>query len=131
LPDQQFHGRVARIQIESDRVNEEWRVEITCDDCNNDLHLGEQAEVLISVAQLDQALLVPQAAINGLQGNHGVVWTVEDGQLARRAVMLGQRTVDGQWEIVGGLPKDAMIVTAPQTGLREGRTVNVASEDNK
>ncbi|MBN8968136.1 MAG: efflux RND transporter periplasmic adaptor subunit [Rhizobiales bacterium] len=131
LPGQQFHGRVARIQIESDRVNEEWRVEITCDDCSNDLHLGEQAEVLISVAQLDQALLVPQAAISGLQGNHGVVWTVEGGQLARRAVMLGQRTVDGRWEIVGGMPKDAMVVTAPQTGLREGRAANVVNEGNK
>jgi HlyD family secretion protein len=131
MPEQKFNGRVARIQIESDRVNEEWRIEVTCDDCNNDIHLGEQAEVLIAVAQLDQALLVPQAAISGLQGNHGVVWTVEDGRLARRGVMLGQRTVEGRWEIAGGLPKEAMIVTAPQTGLREGRAVNVTSEGTK
>ncbi|MHB1101765.1 MAG: efflux RND transporter periplasmic adaptor subunit [Devosia sp.] len=131
LPDQQFHGRVARIQIESDRVNEEWRIEVTCDDCGNELHLGEQTEVLISIAQLDQALLVPQAAIEGLQGNHGVVWTVEGGQLARRAVMLGQRTVDGHWEIVGGVPVDAMIVMSPQSGLREGRAVNIVDDGEK
>jgi len=128
LPNQQFHGRVARIQIESDRVNEEWRIEVTCDDCNDGIHLGEQAEVLIAVAQLNRALLVPQAAISGLQGNHGLVWTVEEGQLARRAVMLGQRTVDGHWEVVGGMPTGAMVVVAPQSGLREGRAVKISEE---
>ena len=32
LPQQMFHGRVARIGIESDRVNEERRIYVVCDD---------------------------------------------------------------------------------------------------
>lgn len=123
--DRTFAGHVVRIDIESDRVNEERRVYVRCDDCPAEFHLGEQAEVMITVGEIAQARLVPQVAVTGLAGRHGVVWTVENGRLAQRAVMFGQRTLDGQIEIVDGLPSGAEVVVRPTTTFKAGRAVSV------
>ena len=121
LPRQTFLGHVARIDIESDRVSEERRVYIACDQCPESLHLGEQAEVFITTNMLDEASLVPETAVEGFDGTHGRVWTVEDGKLHLREVTFGQRTLDSRLEIVAGLRADARVVSALHPGLREGR----------
>jgi HlyD family secretion protein len=118
LPERQFQGRVARVEIESDRVNEERRVYVACTDCPKEFHLGEQTEVVIATGSLESANLVPQAAVVGLQGKHGIVWTVENGRLQQRPVMFGQRTLDGRLEIVDGLPNGAQVVVRLDSGLR-------------
>jgi HlyD family secretion protein len=125
LADRRLPARVVRIDIESDRVNEERRVYVRCDDCPTEFHLGEQAEVVITVSELAEARLVPRIAVIDLEGRHGVVWTVEDGRLAQRAVMFGQRTLDGRIEIVDGLPPGAEVVVRLDAGLRVGRSVTV------
>ncbi len=56
LPQQVFDARVVRIGIEGDRVSEERRVYVKCVQCPPRFHLGEQVEVLITVATLDSAL---------------------------------------------------------------------------
>ena len=61
-----FAGHVARIEPESDRVNEERRVEVAFDPIPDNINLGEQAEVYITTLRLAQALMVPEAAITGL-----------------------------------------------------------------
>jgi len=128
LPRQMFKGHVTRIDIESDRVSEERRVYIACDQCPETFHLGEQAEVFITTAILDKALLVPETAVEGFDGTHGTVWTVEDGELHRRKVTFGHRTLDTRLDIVEGLPEDARVVSALRPGLREGRTAKVAED---
>ena len=97
LPGQRFRGRVARIEPESDRVNEERRVAIALDQLPQDFHLGEQAEVYITTVRLTQASLVPEAAIVGLGKNQGTVWTVEDGHLQKRAG--DARTSAARWTL--------------------------------
>ena len=126
LPRQMFQGHVTRIAIESDRVSEERRVYIACDQCPEKFHLGEQAEVFITTAMLDKVLLVPETAVESFDGTKGVVWTVEDGELRRREVTFGNRTLDSRLEITGDLPDGAQVVTALRPGLREGRTAKVA-----
>ena len=91
-------------------------------------NLGEQAEVYITTVRLPQALLVPEAAIEGLGRNRGTVWTVEDGHLQRREVTLGHRLLDGRYEITGGLPDNAVVVTQLRSGLRIGRAAKIAAE---
>ena len=125
MADQRFAGEVARIDIESDRVNEERRVYLRCVRCPNEIHLGEQAEVLIDVDTLAEARLVPQAAVLERKGSEGVIWTVEAGRLARRAVSLGQTTLDGRMVVTGGLPPEARIVARIERGFRVGRAVSV------
>jgi HlyD family secretion protein len=122
MPQQALAAKVARIGIESDRVNEERRVWVKCLQCPGRFHLGEQAEVFIKVATLPRALLVREAAVKGYDGKAGEVWTVENGRLQRRTVSFGHRTEDSLLEITGGLPEGAKVVTAVAPGLRVGRS---------
>jgi HlyD family secretion protein len=127
-PAERLRGKVARIEPESDRVNEERKVEVAFDRIPADINLGEQAEVYITTVHLPQALLVPEAAIVGLGKDAGKVWTVEDGRLQLREVSLGHRLLDGRYEIAGGVPADAQVVTQVRSGLRSGRAAKIASE---
>lgn len=128
LPRQMFKGRVVRIGIESDRVNEERRVYVTCEDCPESFFLGEQAEVFITTDALAKALLVPETAIEHYDGAGGSVWTIENGRLKRQRVALGKRALDSRIEIVSGVPAGAQVVTALSSDLREGRWARAAGE---
>lgn len=128
-PDLRMKAKVARIDIESDRVNEERRIYARCSGCPLAFHLGEQAEMLITVARLPQARLVKQTALLAVKGRQATAWTVEDGKLQQRLVTLGQRTIDGRVEIVGGVPEDAQLVTGPTSGLAIGHRVVTASSE--
>lgn len=124
-PNQRFPGQVVRIEPESDRVNEERRVEVAFDKIPDDFNLGEQAEVYITTLRLPQTMLVPEAAILDLRKNEGTVWTVEGGRLQKREVALGHRLLDGRYEITSELPDGADVVTQLRSGLRAGRAAKV------
>lgn len=128
LPRQVLKGHVSRIDIESDRVSEERRVYIACDSCPESFHLGEQAEVIITTAVLDEALLVPETAIERFDGTHGIVWTVEEGELRRRRVAFGHRTLDSRLETISELPDGVRVIIGLPQGLREGRKAKVEED---
>ena len=128
MPHEVYTGTVARIGIESDRATEERRVWITCGKCPPQAFLGEQAEVRITVDQLPEALLVPEAAISGFDGHQGRVFVVVDGKLAQVPVTFGHRTEDARVEIVAGLPEGARVVTTAAKGLVEGRAARILEE---
>lgn len=124
-PGRRIVGRVARIEPESDRVNEERKVEIAFEKIPKDINLGEQTEVYITTVTLPQVLLVPEAAIVGLAKNRGTIWAVEDARLQQHEVMLGHRLLDGRYEIVSGLPDKAQAVVQLPSGLRVGRAAKI------
>jgi len=130
-PGQQLRGKVARIEPESDRVNEERRVAIAYDRLPDTFNIGEQAEVHITTVTLPQALLVPEAAIVGLGKSRGTVWTLEGGRLRQREVTLGHRLLDGRHEIVGGVPDNAKVVVQLRNGLRDGRAAKISAKPAK
>ena len=125
-PNRPLPGRIARIEPESDRVNEERKVQVAFDQIPADINLGEQAEVYITTVHLPQALLVPEAAITGLTKDHGTVWTVEDGHLQQRNVTFGHRLLDGRYEITSGVPDKAAMVTQIVSHMRVGRAATIA-----
>jgi HlyD family secretion protein len=124
-------AKVVRIGLESDRVNEERRVWVKCLQCPGRFQLGEQAEILITIATLDKALLVPEAAVKGFDGAKGQVWTVESGRLQRRTVSFRHRTEDAKLELTDGLPESAQVVIEIATGFKEGRSVRIVAERAK
>ena len=128
-PGRPLAGHVARIEIQSDSVNEERIVDVAFDHIPADIHLAEQAEVEITTGMLRRAVLVPQAAIAGLQGGRGTVWTLEHGRIERRTVDFGPQLLDGAMPVVGGLPAGAVVVTQPLSGLRVGRSARVAGKE--
>lgn len=125
-PGQTFSGQLARIDIESDRVSEERRLYIACRDCPSVLHPGEQAEALITVARLPEAVLIPRVAISNLVEGTGLAWVIEDGHLARQRLTFGRATHDGRLEVTGGLSAGTLLVAKPIDGLREGRAVKAS-----
>jgi HlyD family secretion protein len=130
-PQDAFTGRVVRIGLESDRVSEERRVFIKGDNPPPQIYLGEQAEFWIHVGQLDRALLVPEAAVQGYNGREGSVWTIESGSLQRRLVKFRHRTEDARLEIVEGLPAGARVVSRLENGFRESRSATVIEVKTK
>ncbi|QFG37603.1 HlyD family secretion protein [Paracoccus pantotrophus] len=124
-PAAEFHGTIARIGIESDRVNEERRVWLTCADCPAEMFLGEQAEVRILTGTRATALMVPELAITGFDGHRGTVWTVVDGRLTRAELTFGARDNRGRVEVIGGLPEGATIVARVPKGAAEGRRARI------
>lgn len=130
-PDVHIPAKVVRIDIESDRVNEERRVYVRCERCTHTLHVGEQAEVLITVATLPSARLVKLKSLVNIQRQQATAWTVENGRLQQRTVTLGHRTLDGRVEITGGMPDGAEIVDDAAAGLKIGRRAVIVSEARK
>jgi HlyD family secretion protein len=128
-PDRSMAAKVVRIEIESDRVNEEYRVYVRCGGCPLAFHLGEQAEVRITVARLPSARLLKLTSLVNVKGQQATAWTVEDGKLQQRKVTLGHRTLDGRIEIVSGAPEAAELVDGPSTGFTVGQRVTVASSE--
>lgn len=122
----EFHGTIGRIGIESDRVNEERRVWLTCSDCPAEMFLGEQAEVRILTGTRASALMVPELAITGFDGHRGTVWTVADGRLTRAELTFGARDDRGRVEVTAGLPEGAAIVARVPKGAAEGRRARIA-----
>lgn len=126
-PDRVFAGHVARIDIESDRANEERRIYAVCDACPDRFHLGEQAEMTLTVATLEKAVLVPEIAVEGLDARRqrGTVWVANDGELKRRTVTFGHQTLDARLEIASGLKAGDEVVIGRAKGFEEGRAVAV------
>jgi len=120
-PDFHMTAKVVRIDIESDRVNEERRVYVRCGGCPLTFHLGEQAEVLITVTTLPSARLVKLKSLTNIQRRKATAWTVENGRLEQRTVTLGHRTLDGRVEITGGVTDGAEVVDDTDSGLKSGR----------
>jgi HlyD family secretion protein len=124
-PQAEFSGTVARIGLESDRVNEERRVWLTCADCPEPMYLGEQAEVRITTGRRQSALMVPEVAISGFDGHRGRAWLVLDGRLKQAELTFGARDDRGRVEVTGGVPDGALVVALPPRGVDEGRLARV------
>ncbi len=124
-PGHPLPGHVARIEIESDRVNEERRIQVAFDRIPADPHLGEQAEVTITTATVPRGVFVPEAAFDGLRAGHGTVWTLEDGRLARREVSLGAHLLDGSFQVTG-LPAGARVLATLPARRWVGRPARAA-----
>lgn len=120
-PGRRYPGHVARIEIQSDPVNEERLVDVTFDKLPAHVHLAEQAEVYIRMGLLVRTVTVPQTAIAGLADGRGTIWTVEQGRLRQRQLIFGPALLNGSLPVISGLPRGAQIVVAPMVGLRIGR----------
>jgi len=130
-PNTRIPGHVARIEVQSDAVNQERIVDVAFEQIPESIHLGEQAYVYVTRGTLERAVLVQPSAVIGFEGSkdsggRGTVWTVESGRIERRQVSFGPELLDGRLPIVQGLPENAAVVAAPTSGLRVGRGARIA-----
>jgi len=131
-PHNLYRGIVKRIDIESDRVTEERRVYLSCDECLEKFNLGEQAEVYVTTDVLDSALFVPENAVDNFdeRGMKGTVWVVNNGKINRQSVIFGHRTLDARLSIISKLPKNAKILRKLPKLLKAGRKAVIRRENN-
>jgi RND family efflux transporter MFP subunit len=118
FPNRVFEGTVSEITPKGDPVARSFRVRIRLP-ADAPLMIGMTADCNIILAERQDALLVPATAVVD-----GQVWLVQDGALVRRKVTAGV-SGDRMVEVKAGLTGDDLVVTRPDSGLRNGRAVRI------
>jgi len=88
----------------------------------NVLRPGQYGKVRAMIREQQNAMLIPQAAVNEQQGSYRVAVVDKDNHVSMRAVQVGQRT-DSMWVIQSGLTPGERVAVEGQQGLRPGMTV--------
>jgi membrane fusion protein (multidrug efflux system) len=98
------------------------RYYVTFPNPGNILRPGQFGKVRFVADQKKGAMVIPQEAVNELQGNYQVAIVDQNSKASLRPVKMGEK-VDSQWEVTDGLkPGDKVIVQGWQK-VREGSTV--------
>jgi RND family efflux transporter MFP subunit len=116
FPDRVLDGAVGEITPKGDPINKQYRVRVLLP-VDSPLLVGMTTEVNIIARADEQALLIPQAALDG-----NVVWTLEDGHARRREVAVGVYG-DALVEIRGGLADGTAVILDPPADLADGDPV--------
>lgn len=103
-------GRVLRVELLADAVTEETLAKVVFKSLPSPLpSVGELVEVTISLPALPAGPVVPNAAIQRIQGKIGV-WQVVNDRLRFTPVTLGIADLDGHVQVRDGLKVDDRIV---------------------
>jgi len=100
------------------------RYEVTFPNPGNMLRPGQFGKVRFVADTKKGAMVVPQEAVNELQGSFQVAVVGDDNKVSIRPVKMGER-IGALWEVTDGLkPGDRVVVQGVQKA-REGATVTV------
>ena len=127
-PKESLPGRVARVEVESDRVTEEKAINVTFSVPSAIPPIGEQAEVYIIAEQKAQVPALPQKVLVPIGKAYGV-WLIQGGRVHLREVQVGISDPSGWVEIVGGLDMADRVALAPpeiMLRLKENARVTVS-----
>lgn len=98
------------------------RYEVTFPNTGNNLRPGQFGKVRFVADMKKDAMVIPQEAVNEVQGNYQVAVVDQTNKVSLRPVKMGER-IDSQWEVTDGLkPGDKVIVQGWQK-VREGSSV--------
>jgi membrane fusion protein (multidrug efflux system) len=89
----------------------------------NLLRPGQYAKIRVAAETRKDALLVPQQAVQQLQGNHQVAVVGEDKKIDIRPVKVGEQ-VGNMWIITEGLKPGEQIVVSGVQKVKAGMVVN-------
>jgi membrane fusion protein (multidrug efflux system) len=120
-------GQIARIAPAAEAGSRAIGVTIAIDNPKEAFRAGQYALAEVTLADPTQRLTLPETAIGSTSGQTHV-WLIENGSLARRAVITGRRDAGtGRVEIVQGLNPGAQVLAARFDNLREGAKAVVAA----
>jgi RND family efflux transporter MFP subunit len=98
------------------------RYEVTFPNPGNILRPGQFGKVRFVADMKKGAMVIPQEAVNELQGNYQLAVVNENNKVSIRPVKMGER-IGAMWEVTEGLkPGDRVVVQGLQKA-REGSTV--------
>lgn len=119
-------GTVARIELQSDAVTEERMVNVAFDQPPRGLSVGELAEVTIDAGTIEDATVVPSAAVRRVERQTGV-WRVEDGRARFQPVKTGLQSLEGSTQLLEGLERGDEVIVYTSAQLAEGDRVRVGA----
>lgn len=124
--DRRFAGDVTAVDARVDPATRTVRVMGRLDNADGVLKPGMFVNVNLTVETRRDAVVVPETAV--LQrGAAAVVYIVQDGKAAERAVVLGQRRA-GLVEVREGLDSGAVVITSDQGQVRNGAAVQASPD---
>ena len=113
-------GQVARIAPAAEAGTRSIGVTVGVANRDERLRAGQYALARVVLADDQQRLVVPLAAV-GATGGQSFVWLIDNGLLVRRAITLGRRDdAGGRVEVLSGLTPEAQMLAARFDNLREG-----------
>ena len=124
LPGKTFEGKVFAVNPLVDAAGRAVVIRAVVRNPDTSLRPGMFARVRLITRDAKDALVLPEQALVP-QGDQQFVYRVVDGKALRTKIDVGQRR-DARVEILNGLAKDDVVVTAGQLKLRDGAAVTVA-----
>jgi membrane fusion protein, multidrug efflux system len=124
LPGKTFEGKVFAVNPLIDAAGRAVVIRAMVRNPDTSLRPGMFARVRLITRNAQDALVLPEQALVP-QGDQQFVFRIQDGKAVRTKVDVGQRR-DAMVEILNGVAKDDVVVTAGQLKLRDGAPVTVA-----
>lgn len=118
-----FRGTVRFVSPTATRASNAYRTEVEVDNRQGLLRAGMIASARLVRRIVDDAIVIPLAAVVNDEGEH-VVFVVEDGRAVRRRVYI-DTIQDQSVRLRTGLRAGDRLVTAGQRTLQDGRAVKV------
>lgn len=120
--DQQFLGKVKRIDLAANATTRQVEVLVEFVDANRPKVAGLYAEGRIEAAT-SQTLMLPSSPIVK-EGDKNYVWKIQKGVLSKVLINLGERDVrSGNVAVLSGLQAGDQILAQPTSSLQEGSKV--------
>ncbi|MDA3903413.1 MAG: efflux RND transporter periplasmic adaptor subunit [Desulfuromusa sp.] len=124
----ELSGRVLRVEPLADAVTEEMLAKVTFDKIPEPLPaIGELAEVTVVLPTLAAAPVIPNAAIQRIDGQLGV-WQITDGDLSFTPITLGDADLEGQVQVRKGLEIGDLVVVYSAKGLTPHNEIDVVDQ---
>jgi RND family efflux transporter MFP subunit len=118
-------GRVLRVEPVADVVTEEMLAKVVFDQLPDPLPpIGELAEVTVELPALPAGPVIPNAAIQRIDGRLGV-WQTVNHELRYTLVTLGIPDLDGQVQVREGLTSGDQVVAYSEKALNTRSRIDV------
>ncbi len=118
-----FEGKVTKIYDQADPDRRTFEVDVKLANVEPHLQPGMTGELAFVMETKPRAIVVPSQAVQS-----GAVYIVRDGELQKRAVKIGIRSVE-RTEIVSGVSSGERIVISALDGDANGRHVRTTYMD--
>jgi len=125
LPGKTYDGKVIAVNPLIDAAGRSIVIRALVRNSDTSLRPGMFARVTLITRDEKDALVIPEQAIVP-QGDEQYVFRVVDGKASRVKVDVGRRR-DSRVEVLKGLTRDDVVVTAGQLKLRDGMPVTIAN----
>jgi len=127
--DRKFTGRIQRINPSTEAGTRAILVFVGIPNATQALRGGMFATGRIALAASPPVATLPSTAVR-TEAGVSYIWTIQDGKLAKRTVVIGRRDDDaGRVEVKSELPANVPVLSAKFDNLKEGAPALVRAAD--